>query len=240
MTENFERLSPPLQPLVQRPLPAIRLFSLKQREVHPLFAFESHYTQKIYTSIFSWRSPKPNQIGKDKYKYTSSVILKPSGCESETLRSYFNQYKLHRNWTPTIYVSLLLKLYVHFSSNFAYFFSGINSLFFGWTTRWCYANNFLRRIVESLTQENVEDSWTKSLCISSFLLVHQNWYLRGKCRILRNGTTRFSRLYIFVRKVASGKLLLKKVTNASMSCSVDKVKTFINLWEKEKEEKVEK
>ena len=68
----------------------------------------------------------------------------------------------------------------------------------------------------------------------SFLLVHQ---IREESAVFsRMGRhVSGSRLYIFLRKVASGKLLQKKVTNASTSCSVDKVKTFTKVWEKEKE-----
>ena len=68
----------------------------------------------------------------------------------------------------------------------------------------------------------------------SFLLVHQ---IREESAVFsRMGRhVSGSRLYIFLRKVASGKLLQKKVTNASMSCSVDKVKKFTKVWEKEKE-----
>jgi len=51
---------------------------------------------------------------------------------------------------------------------------------------------------------------------------------RGKCHLLKNGTTCSSGMCIFGGKVASGKLLLKKVTNVSMSLSVDRVKKFTN------------
>ena len=101
----------------------------------------------------------------------------------------------------------------------------ISLLFFRIQLSVLWMNNkmmLLPRIVEGFTWENVEASWTKSLWMLSPPCSPKN--PRGKHHLLKNGTTCSSGICIFGGKVASGKLLLKKVTNASMSCSVDKVK----------------